>query len=194
MLLATEGARVTLLDISPAAIELGLRRARANGAGDRVLGFARDASDLSCFNDAAFDLVFASAAVHHTLKYPNAFAELVRVLKPGGRLVLAETWGNNRLLNLARRLRARLSGEPPEQGEEIIFSDREIAMLRTQFRDVDVTPMNLFAMGKRLFRGRFTNRLARGVVAALEGIDRVLLRLFPALRRFCGEALIVAVK
>jgi SAM-dependent methyltransferase len=194
VLLATEGARVTLLDLSPAAIELGLRRARANGVRDRVLGFARDASDLSCFHDAAFDLIFASAAVHHTLKYPNAFAELVRVLKPGGTLVLAETWGNNPMLNLARHLRARLSREPAEQGEEIIFSDRELALLQAHFHRVEVTPMNLLAMGKRLFRGRFTNRFARAAVSLLETVDSALLRRIPRVRRYCGEALIVAMK
>ena len=194
VLMATEGARVTLLDLSPAAIELGQRRAQANGVRERVHGFARDASDLSCFADGAFDLIFASAAAHHTLKYPNAFAELVRVLKAGGRLVLAETWGNNRLLNLARRLRARMSWEPAEQGEEIIFSDEEVALLRTEFSPVDVTPMNLLAMAKRLFRGHFTNRLARGTVAVLEAGDMALLKSFPALTRYSGEALIVATK
>jgi hypothetical protein len=37
-LMATEGANVTLLDLSPAAIHIGLRRERASGVGDRVRG------------------------------------------------------------------------------------------------------------------------------------------------------------
>jgi hypothetical protein len=33
------------------------------------------------------------AALHHTLKYPGAVAELARIMKPEVRLVLCETWG-----------------------------------------------------------------------------------------------------
>ena len=151
VLLATEGARVALLDLSPAAIELGLHRARASGVADHVRGFARDASELSCFGDGAFDLIFASAAVHHTLKYPGALTELVRVLKPGGKLIMAETYGNNPLLRVARRLRARLAREPSEQGEEIVISDAEIAILREHFQTVQVSPLKFADHDQKAF-------------------------------------------
>ena len=123
---------MTLLDLSPAAIQLGLKRAAASGVAARVRGVARDASDLSCFADGEFDLIYASAAVHHTLKYPMAFEELVRVLRPGGTLVLAETYGGNPVLNWARRQRARIQGEAEEQGEEIILGPDEIRLLEGQ--------------------------------------------------------------
>ena len=194
VLLATEGARVTLLDLSPAAIELGLRRAKASGVADRVRGVARDGSNLDCFADGEFDLVFAGAALHHVLKYGPAVDELVRVIAPGGRLVLAETLGNNPLLNAARRLRARLAGEEEAQGEGILIGDPEIEMLRRRFRRVEVYPMNLLAMAKRLFRGRFTRRGVRSFLTALEAADRFLLGRFPSLGRYCGEAVIVALK
>ncbi len=194
VLLATEGARVTLLDLSPAAIELGLRRARASGVADRVRGVARDGSKLDCFADGEFDLVFASAALHHVLKYGPAVDELVRVIAPGGRLVLAETLGDNPLLNAARRLRARLAGEEEAQGEGILIGEAEIEMLRRRFRTVDVYPLNLLAMAKRLFRGRFTRRGVRAFLGVLEAADRLLLGRFPSLGRYCGEAVIVARK
>ncbi|MCC6390282.1 MAG: class I SAM-dependent methyltransferase, partial [Bryobacterales bacterium] len=159
---ATEGAYVTLLDLSPAAVELGLSRARASGVSHRVRGEARDASDLTCFRDGEFDLVYASAAVHHTLKYSRAFEELARVIRPGGTLLLAETYGNNPLLNLARRARAGLEGEAEEQGEEIILGSREIALLRSAFARVELHEMNLLAMGKRLLRGRHHHAWAQG--------------------------------
>ncbi|MCS6953648.1 MAG: class I SAM-dependent methyltransferase [Bryobacterales bacterium] len=194
VMLATLGATVTLLDLSPAAVELGLRRARANGVADRVRGVACDASNLNCFADGEFDLIFAAAALHHTLKYPNTLQELARVLRVCGRLVLAETYGNNPLLNLARRLRARWSREPAEQGEEILFGDREVVQLRRHFRIVEVQPLNLLAMAKRLFRGRFDNPAVRAALRMLEKADNVLLRALPWLRRYCGEVVIVAVK
>lgn len=194
VMMATEGAQVTLLDLSPVAIELGLRHARASGVAGRVRGVARDASDLSCFPDGEFDLVFACASLHHTLKYPSAFAELVRVIRPGGRLVLAETLGNNPLLNAARRLRARLAREPVEQGEGIVLTDAEIGLLRGHFRRVEVVPMNLLAMAKRLFRGRFTSAWVRRLLEGLERIDARLLAWRPELGRYCGEVVITAMK
>lgn len=194
VLLATEGAQVALLDLSPVAIEVGLRRARVHGVADRVSGHARDASDLSCFADGEFDLIHACAAVHHTLKYPGALDELMRVLKPGGKLILVETYGNNRPLNLARRLRWKLSREPEEAGEDIILSDRELGLLRPHFRRLEILPMNLLAMTKRLFRGRFASPAVRWAMRVLEGTDAALLALFPFLRRYCGEIVVVAEK
>jgi SAM-dependent methyltransferase len=191
--MATEGANVALLDLSPVAIDLGMRRARANGVTDRVRGFARNASDLSCFRDGEFDLVFANAALHHTLKYPNAVSELLRVIRPGGRLILAETYGNNLLLNSARRLRARVQGEADEQGEEILIGEAQIEQLRPYFRRVDLMPLNLVAMGKRLFRGRFTSPSVRAFCRFCEAVDSVLLR-SRTLQRYCGEVIVVADK
>jgi SAM-dependent methyltransferase len=190
LMLATEGARVTCLDLSPVAVEVVRRRAAASRVA--VEGVARDASDLSCFADAEFDLVYGSAALHHTLKYPGAVSELLRVLKPGGRLVLAETLGNNPLLNWARRARAVWAREPAEAGEEILFSQADVAVLRQHMLEVRLEPMHLLAMAKRLFRGRFEAAPVRGAMAVLEAADRVLLSVAPRLSRYCGEVVVVA--
>jgi SAM-dependent methyltransferase len=194
LMLAGEGAEVAFLDLSPIAIELALRRAQVSGISDRVQGIARDASDLSCFRDDEFDLIYASAAVHHTLKYPNALDELLRVLRPGGKLVLAETYGNNQLLNLLRRLRWKFSAQPDEAGEEILFDDAHVDLLRARLSEVKLYPLSLLAIGKRLFRGRLTNRAARFFVGSLEVADAILLKVFPPLRRYCGEVVVVARK
>ena len=188
--LATEGAQVTLLDLSPAAIELGLKRARSSGV--EVRGIAADASRLDMLADAEFDLVFACAALHHTLKYPGALEELARVIKPGGRLVLCETWGGNPLLGAARKLRAQLAGEAEEQGEEIILSRRELRALEPFFDPLRAEQQNLLAMGKRCLRGRFESAWARGIVRGLEMADALLLAVAPPLRNWCGEAIITA--
>lgn len=190
--MATEGASVTLLDLSPVAIDVGLRRAHASGVADLVRGEARDASDLGCFRNGQFDLIFACAALHHTLKYPGALDELCRVLRPGGVLLLVETFGNNPFLNGARKLRAWLAREPAEQGEEIVISERELALLRTRFERVEAEPMHLLTMSKRLLRGHFTIPAARWFLGMSEALDGFLLRLWPGLGKYCGEVLIVA--
>jgi SAM-dependent methyltransferase len=188
--MATEGARVTLLDLSPAAIELGLKRARASGT--TVRGIAADASHLPMLASREFDLVFACAALHHTLKYPGALEELARVMKPDARLVLCETWGGNPLLNVARKLKAAAAGEAEEQGEGIIFSRAHLRLLEPFFDRIEVETRNLLAMGKRLFRGRFESATARACVRVLERMDDGLLSIAPALHNWCGEAVITA--
>ncbi len=188
--MATEGARVTLLDLSPAAIELVERRGRASGV--TVRGIAADASRLDMLAGASFDLVYAAAALHHTMKYPGAVEELARIMKPGGRLVLCETWGGNPLLSQARKLRAKLSHEAEEQGEEIVMSWKVLEDLKPHFKDIQVSQQNLLAMGKRLLRGRFTSGAARAVVRGLELVDAALLTIAPPLRNWCGEAIITA--
>jgi SAM-dependent methyltransferase len=192
--MATEGAEVYLLDLSPLAVELALKRAEASGVTRRVRGVAADASRLPMFADNAFDLVFACASLHHTLKYPGALEELVRIMKPGARLVLCETWGGNPLLNVARRFRAGVQGEQEEQGEDILISRREIRLLKQHFRAVRVRHYNLLAMGKRLLRGRFDRGWARTAIASLEKADRAALTICPPLKNWCGEAVITARK
>ncbi|MBH00050.1 MAG: hypothetical protein CMN58_06870 [Solibacterales bacterium] len=194
VMMACEGASVSLLDLSPVGVEIGLRRAKASGVADRVRGFAQDAGDLNCFADGEFDLIYASAALHHTMKYSNALSELLRVLKPAGLLVLAEGYGNNLLLNKARRIRAAISHEPVEAGEGIIFSTRDVEILRSHMAHVEITPLNLFAMAKRLFRGRFDSRGVQATMFFLETIDTVILRAAPFLKRYCGELIVVATK
>ncbi|HLK48058.1 MAG TPA: class I SAM-dependent methyltransferase [Bryobacteraceae bacterium] len=188
--LATEGAHVTVLDLSPAAVELALKRARASGVS--VRGVAAHAARLDMLPDSEFDLVFACAALHHTMKYPGAVEELARVMKPGARLVLCETWGGNPLLNRARRFRARLAGEPEDQGEGIILARRDLQALDPFFSEFRVQPMNLFAMGKRLLRGRFQSAWARLALHTLEALDSAVLAIAPSLKNWCGEAVITA--
>jgi ubiquinone/menaquinone biosynthesis C-methylase UbiE len=142
--------------------------------------------------DQEFDLVFACAALHHTMKYPGAVEELARIMKPGARLVLCETWGGNPLLNVARKIRAIAAGEQEEQGENIILSRKELKALEPHFEDIHIDAMNLFAMGKRMFRGRFEETWARKMAGVAESVDSAILHLVPPLRDWCGEAVITA--
>jgi hypothetical protein len=118
--------------------------------------------------------------------------ELARIMKPGARLVLCETWGGNPLLNTARKLHAALIGEAAEQGEEIILSRAELRALDPYFSGIHAETGNLLAMGKRLLRGRLERAWARGLVRGLERVDGALLKVMPPLRNWCGEAVITA--
>jgi 2-polyprenyl-3-methyl-5-hydroxy-6-metoxy-1,4-benzoquinol methylase len=187
-----EGASVTFLDLSENAVAVCLKRAQASGVGGRCDGEARDAADLSCFGNATFDVIFGCASLHHTIKYPGAWNELLRVLKPEGSLVLTETFGNNPLLNTLRRWNWRRTCLPDEQGEDVIFNDQHVAILRDAFCEVSLHPMHLMGMAKRAVRGRYHRWPVRALMGALLQTDKVLLALLPFLKRHCGEVLVIA--
>lgn len=187
-----EQASVTFLDLSENAVEVCLRRAAASGVADLCDGDARDAADLSCFASASFDVVYGCASLHHTIKYPGAWTELLRVLKPGGSLVLTETYGNNPFLNALRRWNWRRTSLPEEQGEDVIFNDEHVAILRDSFEEVLLRPMHLCSMVKRAFRNGFHRAPVRALLGSLAALDDLLLAALPALRRHCGEVVVVA--
>jgi 2-polyprenyl-3-methyl-5-hydroxy-6-metoxy-1,4-benzoquinol methylase len=78
-LFAASGARVTAIDLTEAAVEMTKRHVE----GMPVTVRRMDAEQLT-FPDAAFDHVFSWGVLHHSANTAVAFAEVVRVLRPGG--------------------------------------------------------------------------------------------------------------
>jgi SAM-dependent methyltransferase len=85
--LASHGARVTGLDVSLPALGAAARRARSSGTPRALV--AGDAPSLP-FGSGTFDLVVAVTALCFVRSPQQAVAEIARVLRPGGRLVLGE--------------------------------------------------------------------------------------------------------
>lgn len=109
--------RVTDLVVS----DLSERLAQETAAANNAIGRAEDAANLS-FDDGSFDLVITSECVEHLPDPPRAVGELLRVLKPGGQLILTTP---NRLwlplVLLAQRLRIRRF-----RGNESFLGTREL--------------------------------------------------------------------
>ncbi len=81
--LARSGAKVIALDFSEGMVEVGRRR---HPALDYVVG---DAERLP-FGDGEFDAVTDSFGLRNVQRPQVALAEMYRVLKPGGRVVICE--------------------------------------------------------------------------------------------------------
>lgn len=78
--------RVAVTDLSPGMVEAAQRNARMLGF--EVEGRVADAERLP-FDDASFDVVVGHAVLHHIPDVEQAIAEVLRVLRPGGRFVFA---------------------------------------------------------------------------------------------------------
>jgi ubiquinone/menaquinone biosynthesis C-methylase UbiE len=72
-------------DISPGMVEAAKRN--ATGLGLRLDGEPADVEALP-YADDSFDLVIGHAVIHHVPDVEQAFREMLRVLRPGGRLVI----------------------------------------------------------------------------------------------------------
>jgi methionine biosynthesis protein MetW len=80
-MLQARGARVVATDLSGVAVE----RARARGVDARQCDL--DDGPLP-FADAQFDVVVSDSQLEHRVDHEHALDEIVRVLRPGGRLIL----------------------------------------------------------------------------------------------------------
>lgn len=97
---------LTCTDISPGMLATLLDNARRLEL--EVTAVATDAEALP-FEDRSFDLVVGHAVLHHLPDLDRAFAEVNRVLRPGGRIVFA--------------------GEPSRIGDRLALAPKRAAML-----------------------------------------------------------------
>ncbi|HEX6338727.1 MAG TPA: methyltransferase domain-containing protein [Jiangellaceae bacterium] len=76
---------VHVTDISPGMVEAAKRNAERLGF--TIEGRTADAERLP-YEDGTFDIVVGHAVIHHLPDVEQAFREMLRVLRPGGRLVI----------------------------------------------------------------------------------------------------------
>jgi len=82
------GIRTDLFDISPSTLRLGRRLARERNLPiEGTTCVAGDFHQLP-YADDQFDLVYICSALHHTWRWREVIDEMVRVLAPGGLLLL----------------------------------------------------------------------------------------------------------
>ena len=84
-----EGARVVGVDPSRLAVDEAIRLTDAAGLAGRVSFETMDGRRLS-YPDGAFDAVFASRVLVHAFDPEGILSEMLRVLRPGGRLLVVE--------------------------------------------------------------------------------------------------------
>jgi ubiquinone/menaquinone biosynthesis C-methylase UbiE len=86
---ARRGVSVTSVDVSDEEQQVGRANAQQEGVSRDITFLTLDAARLP-FPDGAFGAVATLDALHHLTDGPAVFAEMQRVLKPSGRLLLVE--------------------------------------------------------------------------------------------------------
>lgn len=171
--LAAHGADVVGIDISPVAVEQGRQCARDQQLSDRIEFRVMDAEHLE-FPDETFDIVCGSAILHH-LDLSLAYAEIARVLRPGGSAIFVEPLGHNPLINAYRRRTPQL-----RTVDEHPLRMPDLKQAREYFRDVEVRFFHLTSLAALPVRDR--SRFP-SLVSALDALDRALFRISPGLRK-----------
>lgn len=179
--LAMKDALVSGFDFSEKAIEIARRRAAINHV--EVDFQLMDAEELSYPADH-FDYIIGFEALHHVILHPRVPSELARVVREKGKVFFAENWGgNNPFFQLWREKTTLSRNRSADRGEVILCKDQIHARLSSHFSCITVEPLSLFYMSKKYLK-------SRSLLSMLLAMDNTLIKTIPALRNYCGEAII----
>lgn len=185
------GGLIQGVDISPDLIELARRRAELDHVIGRVEFQACDILE-SAPAPESFDFVVCTDALHH-VDLARVVPTLCRCLKPGGKLIAKEPISLSRSFQAVRdRLPIQTIASPGDRQ----LTKEDLAEICKLFQKSEITYFNLLGRFSRFLPN--ANRIDRGhpfskaAMVALLGLDRFLITVFPFLRRFCGEVVIVA--
>lgn len=133
------------------------------------------------FPAAHFDRIIGSAIIHH-LELNQAYQEIVRCLKPGGKAIFIEPLGHNPIINLYRYLTPKLR---TQDEHPLMLADIQLA--QKYFGQVKVRYYHMLSIGAVIFRKTF---LFKPVLNVLDGVDAALFAVFPFLKRYAWMSVI----
>lgn len=154
-LFAEAGANVTAIDLTSWAVETTRTRLEAFALPGDV--FEADGEHLP-FGADAFDLVFSWGVIHHSSNMDKALAELVRVCRPHGRVVIMVYHrrslfylvyrGFQRFLPVARRLGLHFEGARAGETEGLIARHFTRAELREKLERAGLEQVRVVPYGQ----------------------------------------------
>lgn len=169
--LARTGFAVTALEPDPSAIVGAAAIRDLAGQTQLPIRVVEEFSERLPFDDAAFDLVFARAVLHHTRDLEGACREMFRVLRPGGMLIAAR----EHVISKEADLPQFLAQHPLHHlygGEHAFLLDRYIgALTAAGFSAIDTlaplqSPINLFPYTVETLKSAIVTRLTQKVPVA----------------------------
>jgi SAM-dependent methyltransferase len=143
----------------------------------------RSGIDRLPIEDASLDAVFSCAVLLHNPKSGTraAIAEILRVLKPGGKVVIVDSFPSRSslqgLFGTGYQLVYALRGRGESNGPVRYFTRGEVERMFSAFRDVRVAPAGLVTLPKSypFLGGRLNAAYRRAVYAPVDGLLRKVL-------------------
>ena len=100
-------ARITGIDLSAPMLDIAMAKTRAAGLETRAIYQVGDATALA-FADGSFDGIISAFCLRNVVDHGKAFAEMRRVLRPGGTLAILElTRPTGRVAGVVHRIHTR---------------------------------------------------------------------------------------
>lgn len=126
-------AKIVATDISPELLEQGKKKL------PQVDFRVADAMNLD-FADNTFDVVFGSSIIHH-LEFEKSLKEILRLLKPGGRMVFAEPNMINPQILIQKNVPfiKKWLGDSPDERAIVRWSFTKL-MAQQGFRNIKIFP------------------------------------------------------
>lgn len=119
---AQAGGKVTGLDLTPELFEAGRRRAAEAGV---EVEFVEGDAEALPFPDESFDVVLSTFGVMFAPRHAVAASEIVRVLRPGGRIGIATWVPDGVVARFMVALGRHLPPPPPFAQSPMLWGDRD---------------------------------------------------------------------
>lgn len=198
---AKKGADVTALDISIGMLEVVQKVARKHGVS---LSTKQSSSDHIDFEDESFDIVYAANLLHHVDIF-STIKEASRVLKKGGYFVSWDPIAHNPIVNVYRRMatEVRSRDEHPIKMKQLksisnYFSHMETEttwfftlLIFLKYFFIDKVHPNEERYWKKIL---IEHKKLEKNYYRLEKLDKFVLKVFPFLKRYCWNVVIIAIK
>lgn len=199
---AKNGAIVTATDISDGM--LNVIRKMADLASLKHIECRQCASNDLPFKDSEFDIVYAANLLHHT-DIEATLKEASRVLKKGGLFVSWDPLAHNPFINIYRKkaMEVRTADEHPIKMNQLSLFRKYFSHVRFEttwfftlwifikYYIIDKVDPNKERYWKKILSD---HKKLEKIYYPLERIDHIVLSVFPFLKRYCWNIVVIGRK
>lgn len=176
--------KVIAIDLSEKSLAVARQRAAKEGVEEKIEFIKMDCEKTE-FTDNSFDVIF-DGGTFSSLDLRNVFPELVRVLRPDGKVIGIETFGHNPVANLKRKLN-KVSGKRTGWAESHILRKKDFKEVKKYFGKIEV---NYFHIVSFLMIPFLRFSVGRVLLKLLEKTDKVLFSL-PFLKKYAFKVVFI---